>query len=61
MCETDDGAQYFDENKADKFSGSGGALVVSATVLRGVTALAGVLPDGIKVDICCSTNADTSS
>ncbi|BBN00575.1 dolichyl-diphosphooligosaccharide---protein glycosyltransferase subunit 2 (ribophorin II) [Marchantia polymorpha subsp. ruderalis] len=45
----DDGAQYFDENKADKFSGSGGALVVSATVLRGVTALAGVLPDGIKV------------
>ncbi|KAL2643098.1 hypothetical protein R1flu_010685 [Riccia fluitans] len=45
----EDGAQYFDEYKGDKFSGNGGALVVSATVLRGVTALAGALPDGMKV------------
>ncbi|KAL3696369.1 hypothetical protein R1sor_010445 [Riccia sorocarpa] len=45
----EDGAHYFDEFKDDKFSGNGGALIVSATVLRGITALAGVLPDGIKV------------
>ncbi|CAM6119352.1 unnamed protein product [Calypogeia fissa] len=45
----EDGAQYFDESKADKVTGGGGALAASAMVLRGVSALASVLPDGLKI------------
>lgn len=45
----EDGAQYFDESKSDKAREGGGALAASAMVLRGVSALASVLPDGLRV------------
>jgi hypothetical protein len=60
----DDGVQFFDETKADTIIGGGGALAASAVVLRGVSALASVLPDPLKVLLfnrleSCDIHAET--